>query len=43
MPELKVGDVVRVNDNKERVKVMQRKHGGWSSDMTEVRVSPING
>ena len=43
MPELNVGDVVRVNDNKEKVKVMQRKHGGWSSDMTEVTLSSING
>lgn len=36
VPSFKVGDVVRVLEEAERVQALQKRHGGWSSDMEEV-------
>lgn len=36
VPALKVGEVVRVLDDADKVQALQKRHGGWSSDMVEV-------
>ena len=37
MPALKVGEVVRVLSDARKVQALQKRHGGWSSDMEEVK------
>ncbi|KAH3783586.1 hypothetical protein DPMN_161528 [Dreissena polymorpha] len=36
VPNLSIGDTVCVIDNAERVQALQKKHGGWNPDMSEV-------
>ena len=42
MPTLKVGEVVRVLEDAEKVKALQKRHGGWSSDMVDVGIKQRN-
>ena len=45
LPQLKVGDVVRIISDAKQAEILQRKHGGWVSEMEEVRTkysSPLN-
>ena len=39
MPTLKVGEVVRVLDDADKVQALQKRHGGWSSDMVDVGIN----
>ncbi|XP_052760434.1 E3 ubiquitin-protein ligase MIB2-like isoform X2 [Mya arenaria] len=36
VPSLKVGDIVRIIPEVEKAEALQKKHGGWTSEMTEV-------
>ncbi|WAR14302.1 MIB2-like protein [Mya arenaria] len=36
VPSLKVGDIVRIIPEVEKAEALQKKHGGWTSEMTEI-------
>ena len=41
VPTLKLGEVVRVLGDAGRVQALQKRHGGWSSDMEEVKITNL--
>lgn len=36
MPQLKVGDVVKILEDGDKAQALQKRHGGWQNDMSEV-------
>lgn len=36
VPSLKLGDHIRIIDDEDKAQALQKRHGGWQSDMAEV-------